>query len=70
MKVELRVFLGQYRSFKEIEDYLFTQRGKSLDGSQLELKEHQKQVLAVLKERRCNFETVALLYTPPAPARL
>ena len=45
VKDELRVFLGQYPSFKEIEDYLPTQRGKSLDGSKLELKEHQKQAL-------------------------
>ncbi len=62
VKDELRVFLGQHPSFKEIEDYLPTQRGKSLDGSKLELKEHQKQALAALKEMRCNFETIALLY--------
>lgn len=62
VKDELRVFLGQHPSFKEIEDYLPTQRGKSLDGSKLELKEHQKQALAVLEEMRCNFETIALLY--------
>lgn len=43
VKDELRVFLGQHPSFKEIEDYLPTQRGKSLDGSNPELKEHQKQ---------------------------
>ena len=62
VKDELRVFLGQHPSFREIEDYLPTQRGKSLDGSQLELKEHQKQALAALEEMRCNFETSALLY--------
>ena len=62
VKDELRVFLGQHPSFKEIEDYLPTQRGKSLDGSKLELKEHQKQALAALEEMRCNFETIALLY--------
>ncbi|WP_242959834.1 DEAD/DEAH box helicase family protein [Flavonifractor sp. An306] len=62
VKDELRVFLGQHPNFKEIEDYLPTQRGKSLDGSQLELKEHQKQALAALEEMRCNFETIALLY--------
>ena len=38
VKDELRVFLGQHPSFREIEDYLPTQRGKSLDGSQLELR--------------------------------
>ena len=62
MKDELRVFLDQHPSFREIEDYLPTQRGKSLDGSQLELKEHRKQALAALEEMRCNFETIALLY--------
>ena len=62
VKDELRVFLGQHPSFKEIEDYLPTQRGKSLDGSQLELKEHQKQALTALEEMRYNFETIALLY--------
>ena len=62
VKDELLVFLGQHPSFREIEDYLPTQRGKSLDGSQLELKEHQKQALAALEEMRCNFETIALLY--------
>mgnify|MGYP005972434233 CR=1 FL=1 len=62
VKDELRVFLGQHPNFKEIEDYLPTQRGKSLDGSKLELKEHQKQALAALEEMRCSFETIALLY--------
>ena len=62
VKDELRVFLGQHPSFREIDDYLPTQRGKSLDGSKLELKEHQKQALAALEEMRCNFETIALLY--------
>ena len=62
VKDELRVFLGQHPSFKEIEDYLPTQRGKSLDGSRLELKEHQKQALAALEEMRSRFETIALLY--------
>ena len=56
------VFLGQHPNFKEIEDYLPPNGGKSLDGSQLELKEHQKQALAALEEMRCNFETIALLY--------
>ena len=56
VKDELRVFLGQHPIFREIEDYLPTQRGKSLDGSRLELKEHQKQALAALAEMRCSFE--------------
>ena len=62
MKDELRVSLGQHPNFREIEDYLPTQRGKSLDGSQLELKEHRKQALAALEEMHCNFEAIALLY--------
>ena len=41
---------------------LGSQRGKSLDGSQLELKENQKQALTALEEMCCNFETIALLY--------
>ena len=51
-----------WASIQEIEDYLPTQRGKSLDGSRLELKEHQKQALAALEEMRSRFETIALLY--------
>lgn len=62
VKDELRVFLGNHPQFKEIEDYLPRQKGKSLDGANLELKEHQKAALKALEEMRDNSETIALLY--------
>lgn len=62
VKDELRVFLGQHPQFKEIEDYLPHQKGRSINGSSLELKEHQKQALDALEEMRSHNETIALLY--------
>mgnify|MGYP003291667787 CR=1 FL=1 len=62
VKDELRIFLGNHPQFKEIEDYLPQQRGKSLDGAKLELKEHQKAALESLEQMRSNNETIALLY--------
>ncbi len=62
VKDELRVFLGSDPHFKEIEDYLPTQRGKALSGDKLELMEHQKAALASLRQMRENHETIALLY--------
>ena len=62
VKDELRIFLGSHPQFKEIEDYLPQQRGKSLDGTNLELKEHQKTALESLEQMRRNNETIALLY--------
>lgn len=62
VKDELRIFLGSHPQFKEIEDYLPQQRGKSLDGAKLELKEHQKAALESLEQMRRNNETIALLY--------
>ena len=62
IKDELRIFLGSHPQFKEIEDYLPTQRGKALDGGNLELKEHQITALKSLEEMRANSETIALLY--------
>ena len=62
VKDELRVFLGQHPHLREVEDYLPAQRGKALDGSKLELKEHQKQALAALEEMRRNSESIGLLY--------
>ena len=50
VKDELHVFLGNHPQFKEIEDYLPTQKGKALDGVNLELKEHQKAALKALEE--------------------
>ncbi len=62
VKDELRVFLGTHPQFKEIEDYLPTQRAKAFDGKNLELKEHQKAALRALEEMREKSETIALLY--------
>lgn len=62
VKDELRVFLGTHPRFREIEDYLPTQRGKALDGAELELKEHQLTALQSLEEMRGRGETIALLY--------
>ena len=62
VKDELRVFLGSYPQFREIEDYLPPQRGKALDGANLELKDHQIEALKALEKMRANRETIALLY--------
>lgn len=62
VKDELRVFLGSHPNFKEIEDYLPTQRGKSINAENLELKEHQKSALKALHGMRVNNETIALLH--------
>jgi len=62
VKDELRVFLGNHPQFKEIEDYLPTQKGKALDGTNLELKKHQKAALKALEAMRDSNETIALLY--------
>lgn len=62
IKDELRVFLGTYPQFKEIEDYLPPQRAKAVDAVNLELKQHQKAALQSLYEMRANSETIGLLY--------
>ena len=62
VKDELRVFLGNQPHFREIEDYLPQQRGMALDGTQLALKEHQKQALLALDQMRSENKTIALLY--------
>lgn len=62
VKDELRVFLGNDPRFKEIEDYLPTQKGKALDGEKLELREYQQEALDSLETMRANKETIALLY--------
>lgn len=62
VKDELRVFLGSQPRFKEIEDYLPTQRGKTLDGAHLELKQHQREALDALQAMRDQHKTIALLY--------
>lgn len=62
VKDELCVFVGSDTAFREVEDYLPVQRGKALQGFDLELKEHQKQALKSLEEMRKNHETIAMLY--------
>ncbi len=62
VKDELRLFLGNHPHFRQIEDYLPQQRGKALDGSSLDLREHQKAALANLAEMRSRNESIALLY--------
>ena len=62
VKDELRLFVGSDTMFREVENYLPVQRGKVLEGLDLELKEHQKEALKSLEEMRANHETIALLY--------
>mgnify|MGYP001851434902 FL=1 len=62
VKDELRLFLGSERGFREIEDYLPTQRGQSFDGEKLELREYQQEALRNLQVMRENKESIALLY--------
>ncbi len=62
VKDELRIFLGSHPQFKEIEDYLPQQKGRTLDGSNLELRKHQMEALRSLEQMRDNSETIALLY--------
>ena len=62
IKDELRVFLGSQPRFREIEDYLPSQKGRSLDGTKLELKQHQIEALNALQAMREKNETIALLY--------
>ena len=62
VKDELKLFLGNSSKFREVEDYLPTQKGKSLDAVNLELKQHQIEALNALEEMRNNSESIALLY--------
>lgn len=62
VKDELRVFLGSQSKFKEIDDYLPTQRGQAINGDKLELREYQQEVLNNLQVMRDKKETIALLY--------
>ena len=62
VKDELRVFLGNTPTFREVTDYLPCQRSKSIEADDLELKEHQKAALKSLEEMRRNHETIALIY--------
>ena len=62
VKDELRLFLGDNPHFKELDDYLPTQRAMSLNACNLQLKEHQKEALEALSKMRRNNQTIALLY--------
>lgn len=62
VKDELRVFLGDAAHFKEIDDCLPTQRARSLNAEQLELREYQEDALKALEAMRKAHETIALLY--------
>ena len=62
VKDELRIFLGNSPRFREIDDYLPSQRGKTLNGEKLELKQHQQEALDSLRRMRENNETIALLH--------
>lgn len=62
VKDELRLFIGGNAKFKEIDDYLPTQRGLSINGDKLELREYQEEALKNLEEMRNRNETIALLY--------
>lgn len=62
VKDERRIFLGSHPQFREIADYLPPQRGKALDGANLELREHQIAALKSLEKMRSRSETIALLH--------
>ena len=62
VKDELRLFIGGNAIFKEIDDYLPTQRGLSINGDKLELREYQEEALKNLEEMRNRNQTIALLY--------
>jgi len=62
VKDELRIFLGSNPLFREIADYLPTQRAKTINAENLQLKEHQLEALKSLEEMRERHETIALLY--------
>ncbi|TDT46068.1 DEAD/DEAH box helicase [Fonticella tunisiensis] len=57
VKDELKTFLGEFPAFKEMEDFLPSQRGKIFN-----LKDHQETALKNLDEMRKKGETIALLY--------
>lgn len=57
VKDELKTFLGEFPAFREMEDYLPSQRGKSFI-----LKDHQEEALQNLEIMRAEGETIALLY--------
>lgn len=62
VKDELCVFFGTHSRFKEIDDYLPSQRGQAINGDKLELREYQQEALNNLQAMRDKKETIALLY--------
>ena len=62
VKDELRLFLGNAHSFREVTDYLPCQKTRSIEAHDLTLKEHQSAALAALEEMRKRNETIALIY--------
>ena len=48
--------------FKEIDDYLPTQRGQAINAEKLELRKYQQEALDSLSKMRAKKETIALLY--------
>ena len=62
VKDELRLFLGNAHSFREVTDYLPCQKTRSIEAHDLPLKEHQSAALAALEEMRKRNETIALIY--------
>ncbi len=62
VKDELRIFLGTDPRFREIEDYLPAQQGRSFCADQLELREYQLEALDALDHMREVRESIALLY--------
>lgn len=57
VKDELKTFLGELPYFKEMEDFLPNQKGKTF-----ELRDHQERALQNLEDMRREGETIALLY--------
>lgn len=61
VKDELRLFFGDQPHFKQVQDYLPKQQGRTLNGAHLELRGYQKEALDALEKMRANKETIALL---------
>ena len=57
VKDELRTYLGEHPLFKELDDYLPRQKGRTI-----QLKEHQQEALNNLEAMRLQGETIALLF--------
>ena len=57
VKDKLKLFIGS-TAFHQAEDYLPTQRGKSIGDMNFELKEHQKLALDSLSEMRKQHQSL------------